>query len=133
VRTADLGALRLVVPSRANTRRQSIETYFGSNGVSIDRLIELDAMLGTLDLVARSEWVAVLPGIMMASEQEADTLTINPLADPPLTLDLMLIEPARRTLSPLAAAFLEILETEGRRVNRRWDYFEEARVREETG
>jgi LysR family nitrogen assimilation transcriptional regulator len=126
VRTADLGALRLVAPSRVNTRRLSIETYFASNGVTIDRLIELDAMLGTLDLVGRSEWVAVLPGIMMASEEEADTLTINPLAGPSLILDLMLIEPARRTLSPLAAAFLEILEAEGRRVNRRWDFLEEA-------
>jgi LysR family transcriptional regulator, nitrogen assimilation regulatory protein len=126
VRTADLGALKLVAPSRVNTRRLSIEAYFASNGVSIDRLIELDAMLGTLDLVGRSEWVAVLPGIMMASEQEADTLTINPLAGPPLTLDLMLIEPARRTLSPLAAAFLEMLEAEGRRINRRWDFLEEA-------
>jgi LysR family nitrogen assimilation transcriptional regulator len=130
VRAADLGALRLVVPSRANTRRQSIETYFSSNGITIDRLIELDAMLGTLDLVGRSEWVAVLPGIMMASEQEPDTLTINPLAGPPLTLDLMLIEPARRSISPLAAAFLEILESEGRRINRRWDYLKEAGIKE---
>ncbi len=130
VRAADLGRLRLVAPSRANTRRLSIETYFTSNGVTIDRLIELDAMLGTLDLVGRSEWVAVLPGIMMASEEEADTLTINPLSSPPLTLDLMLIEPARRTISPLAAEFLEILETEGRRINCRWDFLEEARAKE---
>jgi hypothetical protein len=42
----------------------------------------------------------------------------------------MLIEPARRTLSPLAAAFLEILEAEGRRINRRWDFLEEAGVKE---
>ena len=42
----------------------------------------------------------------------------------------MLIEPARRTLSPLAAAFLEILEAEARRVNRRWDFLEEAAVKE---
>jgi LysR family nitrogen assimilation transcriptional regulator len=128
VRSADLGALRLVVPSRANTRRQSIETYFTSNGVGIDRLIELDAMLGTLDLVARSEWVAVLPGIMMASEQEPDALTINPLAGPPLILDLMLIEPARRSISPLAAAFFDILETEARRINRRWDFLKETEI-----
>jgi DNA-binding transcriptional LysR family regulator len=130
VRAADLGQLRLVVPGRANTRRLSIETYFTSNGVSIDRLIELDAMLGTLDLVGRSEWVAVLPGVMMASEMEADSLTINPLADPPFTLDLMLIEPARRTISPLAAAFLEMLETEARRINRRWDFLGDVRVKD---
>ena len=66
----------------------------------------------------------------MAAEDEAETLTINPLAGPPLTLDLMLIEPARRSISPLAAAFLEILESEGRRINRRWDYLEGTGARE---
>jgi LysR family nitrogen assimilation transcriptional regulator len=121
VRPADLGRLRLVAPSRINTRRLSIETYFGSNGVQIERLIELDAMLGTLDLVGRSDWVAVLPGIMMAGEHEPDSLVINPLADPALMLDLILIEPARRAISPVAGAFLSLLEAEGARINSRWD------------
>ena len=120
VRPAELGPLRLVVPGRANTRRLSIESYFASNGVGIERMLELDAMLGTLDLVGRSEWVAVLPGIMMAADPEPGTHVINPLAEPPLTLDLILIEPARRTLSPVAAAFLTLLEEEARRVNARW-------------
>jgi LysR family nitrogen assimilation transcriptional regulator len=124
VRAADLGRLRLVVPSRANTRRLSIETYFASNGVAIERLIELDAMLGTLDLVGRSEWVAVLPGILMAGDSEPDTLTLNPLTAPAMTLDLILIEPARRTLSPIAAAFLAILEEEGKLLNARWPSLE---------
>lgn len=116
-----LGPLRLVVPTRANTRRLSIESYFASNGVAVRRMIELDAMLGTLDLVSRSDWVAVLPGIMMAAESEPDALVINPLAGPAMILDLMLIEPARRTMSPVATAFLGLLEEEGRRVNARWD------------
>ncbi|NNM70960.1 LysR family transcriptional regulator [Enterovirga aerilata] len=121
VRTRELGPLRLVVPSRANTRRLSIESYFASNGIAIERLLELDAMLGTLDLVGRSEWVAVLPGIMMAADPEPGMHVINPLADPPLTLDLVLIEPARRILSPLASAFLGLLQEEAARVNARWD------------
>jgi LysR family nitrogen assimilation transcriptional regulator len=120
VRAADLGRLRLVAPSRVNTRRLSIETYLASNGVAIERLLELDAMLGTLDLVGRSDWVAVLPGIMMATDTEAGALTLNPLAAPALMLDLMLIEPARRTLSPIAAAFLALLEEQGALLNARW-------------
>lgn len=120
VRSGDLGALHLVVPSRINTRRHSIESYFSSNGVMVDRIIELDAMFGTLDLVRRTRWVAVLPGIMMAAEDESERLVINPLQAPRLTLDLMLIEPSRCTMSPAAAAFLAILEEEGRRVNARW-------------
>jgi LysR family nitrogen assimilation transcriptional regulator len=120
VRAADLGRLRLVAPSRVNTRRLSIETYLASNGVAIERLLELDAMLGTLDLVGQSDWVAVLPGIMMATDTEAGALTLNPLAAPALMLDLMLIEPARRTLSPIAAAFLALLEEQGALLNARW-------------
>ena len=120
VHAADLGRLRLVAPSRVNTRRLSIETYFASNGVSIERLIELDAMLGTLDLVGQSDWVAVLPGIMMATDTEAGALTLNPLAAPALMLDLILIEPARRTLSPIASAFLVLLQEQGELLNARW-------------
>ena len=120
VRPGELGRLRLVVPSRINTRRLSIESYLSSNGVAVDRMMEIDAMLGTLDLVGRSDWVAVLPGIMMASEVEPTDLVVNPLASPSLVLDLVLIEPARRTLSPVAAAFLTLLEEEAARVNARW-------------
>jgi DNA-binding transcriptional LysR family regulator len=126
VRPAELGPLRLAAPSPINTRRLSIETYFASNGVQIERLIELDAMLGTLDLVGRSEWVAVLPGIMMAGDSEPDTLVINPLAGPTLMLDLVQIEPARRAISPVARAFLSLLEEEALRVNQRWSFLAES-------
>ena len=120
-RPADLGPLKLVVPSKANTRRRLIETYLASNGIAIDRLIELDAMLGTLDFVAQTDWMAILPGIMMASETKPRQFTVNPIASPPFGLDLVLIEPARRQMSPGATAFLELLEEESNRLNRRWD------------
>ena len=35
-----------------------------------ERVLELDAMLGTLDFVSRSDWVTILPGIMMAADIE---------------------------------------------------------------
>ena len=109
------------MPSKANTRRRLIETYLASNGVAIDRLLELDAMLGTLDFVARTDWMAILPGIMMANETRSRQFTVNPIAAPPFSLDLVLIEPARRPMSPGAKAFLDILEEESLRLNRRWE------------
>jgi LysR family transcriptional regulator, nitrogen assimilation regulatory protein len=120
VRLADLGPLKLVVPSKANTRRRLIETYLATNGVEMERLLELDGMLGTLDFVARTDWRAILPGIMMANETRSRQFTVNPIATPPFTLDLVLIEPARRPMSPGAKAFLDILEEESVRNNRRW-------------
>jgi DNA-binding transcriptional LysR family regulator len=120
VQLGDLGPIKLVVPSRANTRRHLIETYLASNGVKIDRLIEMDSMLGTLDFVAHSEWVAVLPGLMLAAETKPRQFTVNPIAWPAFELDLVLIEPARRPMSPGAQAFLTILGEESARLNRHW-------------
>ncbi|MEA2986122.1 MAG: LysR family transcriptional regulator, nitrogen assimilation regulatory protein, partial [Alphaproteobacteria bacterium] len=64
LRLAELGPLKLVVPGQANTRRRLLETYFASNGVQVERLLELDAMLGTLDFISRTDWMTVLPGLM---------------------------------------------------------------------
>jgi LysR family transcriptional regulator, nitrogen assimilation regulatory protein len=120
VRLRDLGSLRLVVPGPQNTRRRSIETYLAANGLECERVLELDAMLGTLDLVARSDWVTILPGIMMAADIERPLVTINPIVDPVFTLDLVLIEPSRRVMSPAAQLFVEMLQVESARLEEPW-------------
>ena len=117
VRLADLKPLKLVVPTATNTRRRRLETYFASNGVEIEQMLELDAMMGTLDFVASGDWVTVLPGLMMVGDLDYGRLTINPLAMPPLPLDLALIEPARKALTPAAQAFLDTLTEESVRLN----------------
>jgi len=121
VHLSDLEDLKVIVPSWQNTRRRSLETYFSSNGVKVSRLLELDAMLGTLDLVANSDWVTILPGVMMANDIASRTFTVNPLAAPALETDLVLIKPARQPLSPAAEIFLEMLELETRRLNALWN------------
>jgi DNA-binding transcriptional LysR family regulator len=120
VRLSDFGALNIVVPSPQNTRRHTLETYFASHMVRVERLLELDAMLGTLDLVARTGWVTVLPGLMMANDAASGSYVVNPLTMPELETELVLIEPARRPLSPAAQAFLMLLEHEAQRLNAIW-------------
>jgi LysR family nitrogen assimilation transcriptional regulator len=121
VRLGDLGARSYVVPGQQNTRRGSIEIYLSANGVPYDRLLELDAMLGTLDFVARSDWLTILPGIMMASDIRRRTVTINPIVDPVFVLDLVLIEPSRRPMTPAARGFLDILLDESKRLDEPWE------------
>ena len=120
VRLAGLSPLSVIVPSPLNARRHNLDTYFMSQGVPIRRLLELDAMLGTLDLVAKAGWIAVLPGLMMADDAAGGPYVINPLASPGLMTELVLIEPTSRTLSPPAAAFLALLEREAARLNEVW-------------
>jgi LysR family transcriptional regulator, nitrogen assimilation regulatory protein len=120
VQLRSLPPLKLVVPGQQNARRSMIEAYLASNSVPIERIVELDAMLGTLDFVANSDWVTILPGIMMVSDVEQPLLTINPIVEPAMTVDLMLVEPLRRVLSPAAEAFVQMLRDETGRLNEVW-------------
>ncbi len=115
VRLADLGSLKVVLPGTQNTRRRSIETYCATNGVSVAQRLELDAMMGTLQFVAASDWVAILPFIMMVSDLDEGRFSIRPLDDPPFYSEFVLIEPSRKAMAPAAALFADILTAEARR------------------
>ncbi len=120
VRLATLGPLSIVLPGAANTRRQTIQTYLQSNGVAVARTITLDAMLATLDMVATTAWVAILPGVMMARDRGPSRHVVRPLAEPPLSLDLVTIEATRRPLSAAAAALRDLLQETTAAASRVW-------------
>lgn len=112
VRLASLGPLRVVVPGRANVRRARLDAYFAAEAVAVAAVLEMDSMLGTLELVGRSDWVAVLPGIICAGDADGMARRVHPLTDPGLASDFVLIEPARGALSPAARAFVTVLRRE---------------------
>lgn len=112
VRLADCPPLKIAVPGPDNVRRRNLEVYFQTHGVAIERLIEMDAMIGTLEFVARSDYVTVLPGLICVNDLHGRELIINPVVDPPLFAEFILITPARRTLSNAARHFLDHFERE---------------------
>jgi DNA-binding transcriptional LysR family regulator len=120
IRLAECVPLRLVVPSLPNIRRRNIETYIQTNGVVVGDMIEMDAMIGTLEFVASTDWVAVLPGLICVNDIGRHDLVINPIVDPPLYAEFVIIEPARRALSVQARLFVERLEAEVARVRAVW-------------
>ena len=115
VSLASLGPLKVVLPGKQNTRRRNIETYFTTNGVNVARRLEMDAMMGTLEFVAATDWVVVLPFVMMSSDIDRDRFDIRPLADPPMYSDFILIEPSRKLMTPAAALFASVLKAEAER------------------
>jgi DNA-binding transcriptional LysR family regulator len=82
------------------------------NGVAVAQRLELDAMMGTLQFVAASDWVAILPFVMMVSDLDDGRFDVRPLEDPPFYSEFVLIEPARKVMSPAAALFADILKME---------------------
>jgi LysR family nitrogen assimilation transcriptional regulator len=120
VRLSDLGSLKIVTPNAQNARHQTLRNYFSSHGVKIAALLELDTMFATLDLIARTDWVAVLPGIMMAADSMGKAFTISPLGFPSLWLDLAVMQAPWRARAPAAEAFLAVLEAEAQQANAIW-------------
>ncbi len=120
VRLKDCGPPKIVVPGRSKVRRRNIETYFQTHGVEVANMIEMDAMIGTLEFVARSDWVAILSGLICVNDIGGSARVISPLFDPPLFAEFVVISPTRRTLSAQARLFLEAFEAEITRVQDVW-------------
>jgi len=116
VRLRDIVPLKVVAPAPPNIRRRNLDTYFQTNGVPVEELIEMDAMIGTLEFVAATDWVAVLPSLICVNDIDRPDLVVSPIDDPPLYAEFVVIEPARHTPSVQARLFLERLEAEVRRI-----------------
>lgn len=112
VRLSEIAPLKLVTPSRTNIRKARIEDYLTTHSVQVERIMEMDAMLGTLDFVARSDWVTILPGVICAPDMDGAIRRIAPIDEPPLFLDLVQIEPARQPMSTQSRVFLEEIKKE---------------------
>ncbi len=117
VRLSELGPLKLVVPSTLQARRRHLEQYLKAANARVERRLEIDTMFGTLHLVQETDWVAILPGIMMAQDLRGGKLHVNPLANPPLMLDMYEIHQSRNPLKPAAVEFLHELRTEAERLS----------------
>jgi LysR family tcuABC transcriptional regulator len=121
VRLKDCGPLKIILPGRANVRRRNIEIYFETHGIEVAEMIELDAMISTLQLIMRSDWVAILSGLICIADVGRDTgRVINPIYDPPLIAEFVVTSPARRTLSTQAQLFLDVFEAEIARIQNVW-------------
>ena len=121
LRLADLKPLKIVVPGPDNTRRRNLETYFQSHGVEVEAVLEMDAMIATLEFVARSDWVTVLPSVISVNDIGRGELIVNPLVEPEMHAEFVVIQPTRRVLSPQARMFLDRFEREVAHIHRVWE------------
>ena len=121
IRLAQLRPLKIVVPGAGNIRRRNLDTYFQSHGVEIAAMLEMDAMIATLEFVARSDWVAVLPSLISVNDIGRGELIVNPVVDPALHAEFVVIQPTRRTLSTQAQIFLKRIEQEVAHIHKVWD------------
>jgi len=121
LRLAEVRPLKLVLPSPDNIRRRNLETYFQTHGVEVTAMLEMDAMIATLEFVARSDWATVLPSVISVNDIGRGELTVNPIVAPELHAEFVAIQPTRRTLSTQARLFLQRFEQEVAHIHEVWD------------
>ena len=121
IRLSECKPLKIVVPGPDNIRRRNLDTYFQSHGVEVEAMLEMDAMIATLEFVARSDWVTVLPSVISVNDIGRGELIVNPIVEPELHAEFVLIQPTRRTLSTQARMFLQRFEAEVAHIHEVWD------------
>ena len=121
VRLAQCRPLKIVVPGPDNIRRRNLETYFQAHGVEIAAMLEMDAMIATLEFVARSDWVTILPSVISVNDIGRGELIVNPIAEPEHHAEFVVVQPTRRTLTTQARLFLERFEAEVAHIHKVWD------------
>jgi LysR family tcuABC transcriptional regulator len=89
--------------------------------VALAAMLEMDAMIGTLEFVARSDWVTVLPSLICINDISKGDLVVNPIINPTLRAEFVVIQPARRTLSLPARRFLECFEAQVANIHALWE------------
>lgn len=104
--------LKLVLPGPENARRANLEEVIRNYNIPVDRVMELDAMMATLDLVARSDWTTILPGCLVIDDISSTDRQLHPITHPAMTLNYVLIEQASKTLSPAARLLCKAIQAE---------------------
>jgi DNA-binding transcriptional LysR family regulator len=100
-----LSGARMIVPSRLNVRRKHFDMLLNTHGVVPAETLEMDGMLATLEMIAATDWVAILPSAICHPDKKGTVRRLNPIKHPPINLDYILVEKAEVS-QPRAARLL---------------------------
>lgn len=102
---SSLSGTKLIVPSGLNVRRKKIDMLLNTHGIHLSDLLEMDGMLATLEMVGATDWVAILPSAICHPDKDGSIRRLNPIKDPPLSLEYVLVEKTEAA-TPRAAKLL---------------------------
>jgi DNA-binding transcriptional LysR family regulator len=128
VRPADLDGLNLILPSSINVRRRGLEQYFASHGVEPGEVLDMDAMLGTLEMIAGGGWCAILPAAICHTDLPGLRRKLHPLVDPPIRTDYVIVHKAEKALGRAAELMFEHLKGAAMVLREDWDRTIEGRA-----
>jgi len=107
----ELAKMKLVLPSQHHSLRQIVDRVARLADGGSGQIVEMDGVLGKLDLVRNTDWATVLPSIAVADDLGRGILHVQPITQPDLWLEYYLVHPTRSILSAACRDFLQQLKT----------------------
>ena len=120
VTPANLNGLKLIMPSARNIRRRGLSNFFDAHNVEIADVLEMDAMLATLEYVTASDWAAVLPSVLLHPDIKGGARKLHPLMGPGITTDYIMVQKTEKSLAKAAQAFVDAIKIETERLLAEW-------------
>lgn len=97
--------LKIILPGPENSRRVALNEYFATHNINIEKSLEMDGMIGTLEMVASSDWCAILPAVLCDLDIKGELRTLSPIVSPNLITEYVIITSASKELCPTAKLF----------------------------
>ena len=113
--------LKLSIPSATHSLRPRIESAMRNGEIAVERTISIASLSAGLEFVALTDWSSILPYWIGLKELGNDRVTVNPISEPVLSVELALIHPVRRPLSRPAELLYKYFFEELKRSESEWE------------
>lgn len=120
VNLAKIPPLKLFVPSAINSLKPKIEDAIRHGEILLDRRISIDSLSAGIEFVAQADWSAILPYWICLKELNNEKITINPIAQPFMQVDVALIFPTKSPISRTSKLFYQYFIEELQRTEEEW-------------
>lgn len=120
IRLHEVAPLKLSVPSATHSLRPRIEEAVRNGEISVERTITIASLSAGLEFVAQTDWSSILPFWIGLKELGNERVTVNPVADPHLSVELALIHLAQRPLTRPSRHLYEHFRQELQRCEEEW-------------
>lgn len=120
LRLNKISPLKLFLPSAANSLRPIITNAIRNEEILVERTILIDSISASLEFLSQTDWSGILPYWIGLKELGNERLTVNPIENPALRVDLSLIFPAQSPLSRPAQVMYEYFLQELQKTEEEW-------------
>ncbi|MEK9971463.1 MAG: LysR family transcriptional regulator [Ferrovibrio sp.] len=121
LKLSTLPPLKLFLPNAENSLRSKIDSSIRNGEIPVERVISNASLSAGLEFLALTDWSAILPYWIGQKELGNERLTVNPIEESSLTVEVALNIPARHPLSRPAQTHYDYFSHELRRSAEEWD------------